>query len=299
MDNALLGTKELASPEQTAPVATGRYVVPTGRVVVPTGMYVVPAGSKDLSRVGSITFLKSQPNSQQLDNEDLQQIHPDDLEEIDSRWHMAMLTMRARRFLKNTRRKFSLNALVSCDGLGGYDWSDQAKEVLKDLRTSKIHAITYKIGLESVEARLLVYKKNKYVYEEDIKVLKCEIHLREVAITEFSRKLEMAQKQKDEIQLTVENFKNSSKCLNKLIDCQIVDKCKTGLGYNLVPPLYTRNFLPPKPNLSFSGLEEFINQPIVSKTIAKKPVVETSEAKANADKHKDVRKNFGSPLIED
>ncbi|GKF61321.1 retrovirus-related pol polyprotein from transposon TNT 1-94, partial [Tanacetum coccineum] len=37
---------------------------------------------------------------------DLQQIHPDDLEEMDLRWQMAMLTMRARRFLKNTRRNF-------------------------------------------------------------------------------------------------------------------------------------------------------------------------------------------------
>nr|GEW14131.1 uncharacterized mitochondrial protein AtMg00810-like [Tanacetum cinerariifolium] len=40
----ILGTKELASPEQTAPVATGRYVVPTGRVIVPTSSYVVPTG---------------------------------------------------------------------------------------------------------------------------------------------------------------------------------------------------------------------------------------------------------------
>ncbi|GKB93999.1 hypothetical protein Tco_0980136, partial [Tanacetum coccineum] len=52
---------------------------------------------------------KSQPNSPQLDNEDLQQINPDDLEEIDLRWQTAMLTMRARRFLKNTRRKLTVN----------------------------------------------------------------------------------------------------------------------------------------------------------------------------------------------
>ncbi|GKB31975.1 hypothetical protein Tco_0871376 [Tanacetum coccineum] len=76
---------------------------------------------------------------------------------------------------------------------------EQNEQLLKDLRTSKINAITYKTGLESVEARLLVYKKNESVYEEDIKVLKREIHLREVAITELRRKLELAQKQKDEI----------------------------------------------------------------------------------------------------
>ncbi|GJR69162.1 hypothetical protein Tco_0015227 [Tanacetum coccineum] len=274
-----------------------------------------------------------------------------DLEEMDLRWQMAMLTIRARRFLKNTRRKliFNGNETIGFDkskgehkkGLGDYDWSDQEEEgptnfalmaysstssnseistnsncsssclenvkilkeqneqLLKDLRTSKINAITYKTGLESVEARLLWYKKNKSVYEEDIKVLKREIHLREVAITELRRKLELAQKQKDEIQLTVEKYENSSKSLSKLIDCQIVDKCKTGLGYNAVPPPYTGNFMPPKPNLSFFGLEEFVNEPIVSEPTVKKPVVETSEAKASADKPKAVKKNNGAPIIED
>ncbi|GKF20879.1 hypothetical protein Tco_0069517, partial [Tanacetum coccineum] len=54
-------------------------------------------------------FIASQPNSSQLDNENLQQIHPNDLEEMDLRWQMVMLTMRARRFLKNTRRKLTVN----------------------------------------------------------------------------------------------------------------------------------------------------------------------------------------------
>ncbi|GJT72074.1 hypothetical protein Tco_1031360 [Tanacetum coccineum] len=51
------------------------------------------------------SFFASQPNSPQLANEDLQQIYPDDIEEMDLRWQMARLTMRARRFLKNIRRK--------------------------------------------------------------------------------------------------------------------------------------------------------------------------------------------------
>ncbi|GJT20228.1 hypothetical protein Tco_0878934 [Tanacetum coccineum] len=317
----------------------------------------------NLSDVVICAFFASQPNSPQLDNEDLQQINPDDLEEMDLRWQMAMLTMRARRFLKNTGRKLTVNgtetigfdkskkgcasediyfnALISCDGLGDYDWSDQAEEgptnfalvaysstssnselstdsncsssclenvkilkeqneqLLKDLTTSKINAITYKTGLESVEARLLVYKKNKSIYEEDIKLLKHEIYLKEVAITEVRRKLQLAQKQKDEIQLTVEKLENSSKSLSKLIDCQIVDKCKTSLGYNAVLPPYTRNFMPPKPDLSFCGLEDFVNEPIVSEPTVKKPVVETSEAKASTDKPKAVRKNNGALIIED
>nr|GEX02619.1 ribonuclease H-like domain-containing protein [Tanacetum cinerariifolium] len=54
-------------------------------------------------------FLVSQSNSSQFVNEDLKQIHPDDLEEMDLKWQMAILTMRARRFLKNTGRKLNLN----------------------------------------------------------------------------------------------------------------------------------------------------------------------------------------------
>ncbi|GJR41799.1 hypothetical protein Tco_1309902 [Tanacetum coccineum] len=54
------------------------------------------------------------------------------------------------------------------------------------------------------------------------------------------------------------------------------------------------NFLPPKPDLSFTSLEKFTN-----KTIVIKSVVENSEAKASEAKPKVVRKNNGAPIIKD
>ncbi|GKE91035.1 hypothetical protein Tco_1572130, partial [Tanacetum coccineum] len=63
----------------------------------------------NLSDAVICAFFTSQPNSPQLVHEDLQQIHPDDMEEMDLKWQMAMLTMRARRFLKNTGRKLTVN----------------------------------------------------------------------------------------------------------------------------------------------------------------------------------------------
>nr|GEX50435.1 hypothetical protein [Tanacetum cinerariifolium] len=95
------------------------------------------------------SFFASQSNSPQLDNKDLKQIDADDLEEMDLKWQMAMLTIRARRrdhfsrecrSPRDNRNKdpprrtvpvevSTSNALVSqCDAVGGYDWSFQADD---------------------------------------------------------------------------------------------------------------------------------------------------------------------------
>ncbi|GJW60813.1 ribonuclease H-like domain-containing protein [Tanacetum coccineum] len=319
---------------------------------------------KNLSDALIYSFFATQPNTLQLDNKDLQQINPDDLEEMDLRWNIAILTMRARRFLKNTGRKLDMankerigfdkskvkcfnchkrghfprecmtprnqdnrnreptrrtmpveetssNAIVSqCDGFG-YDWSYQAEEgptnfalmaysstsstssknsevsndsnycssclecvknlkeeneqLLKDLRTVRISVVSYKTGLESIEARLLVFKKNESVYEEDIKLLKREIYLRDLDIIELKRKLELATKEKYE--------------------------CKTELGYNAVPPPYTGNFMPPKPYLVYPSLDDFVDDSI-SESVVKKPTIKTNEPKT-------ARKENGAPIIKD
>ncbi|GKF90815.1 hypothetical protein Tco_0274516, partial [Tanacetum coccineum] len=48
-----------------------------------------------------------QSNSQELDNEDLEQIDANDLEEMDLKWQVAMLTMREE-ILKEERKKSEL-----------------------------------------------------------------------------------------------------------------------------------------------------------------------------------------------
>ncbi|GKA15262.1 hypothetical protein Tco_0695009, partial [Tanacetum coccineum] len=78
-----------------------------------------------------------------------------------------------------------------------------------------------------------------------------------------------------------------SKSLNKLIESQIVDNCKKGLGYNAVPSPYTGKFMPPTPDLSFTGLDEFVNKPVIR------------NRKSNEEVSKVVRKSDDSPIIED
>ncbi|GKB72764.1 hypothetical protein Tco_0934176 [Tanacetum coccineum] len=154
--------------------------------------------------------------------------------------------------------------------------------------------VAYKTRLQSVEERLEFIIKMSLFMKKKIKVLKFEIECKDIAIRELRKKLEIAQKEKDRILFNVDKFKNASKSLNKLIESQIVDNCKKGLGYNAVPPPFTGNFMPPTPDLSFTGLEEFTSEPVVIK-----PIVENSKVKASEAKSETVRKNNGALIIED
>nr|GEV25742.1 hypothetical protein [Tanacetum cinerariifolium] len=152
----------------------------------------------NLSDAVIYSFFASQPNSSQLVHKDLEQIHPDDIKEIYLRWKMAMLTMRARSFLKKTRRKLTVNGNDTI----GFDKSN--------------------------------------------------------------------------------------------VDCYNCHKSEhfarppTG-NYNAVPPSYKGNFMPPTPDLSFTGLDKFAN----------KLVVENCKDKSSEEETKVVRKNDDALIIEE
>nr|GEW04256.1 hypothetical protein [Tanacetum cinerariifolium] len=336
-----------------------------------------------LSNAVIYSFFASQSSSPQLDNEDLKQIDVNDLEEMDLRWQMAMLTMRARRFLQTTSRNLGANGTASmgfdmtkvecynchmkghftrecrspkdqrshctaepqrrtipvetstsnalvyqCNGTGSYDWSYQAEEepasfalmafssnssslssdndvsscskaysqlqsqydkLTDDFCKSQFDVISYQTGLESVEARLLVYKQNKSVFEENIKMLNIKVQLRDTILVTLRQKLEASKKERDDLKLKLEKFQTSSKNLTTLLASQTFEKAGLGYnsqiftldmfdyenyyssksdcdnwppsnlydrfipsgGYHVVPPLYTGTFMPPKPDLVF------------------------------------------------
>nr|GEX71653.1 hypothetical protein [Tanacetum cinerariifolium] len=120
-------------------------------------------------------------------------------------------------------------------------------KITVDFRKSQFDVLSYKIGLESVEARLVVYQHNENVFEEDIKLLKLDVMLRDNALVELRKKFKNDEKDKDELKLKLEKFQNSSKNLSK--------------GYHAVPPPYTITFMPLKPDLVF------LDASTVSKTV--------------------------------
>ncbi|GJZ20599.1 putative ribonuclease H-like domain-containing protein [Tanacetum coccineum] len=199
------------------------------------------------------SLFANQSSGPQLDDEDLEQIDQDNLEEMDIKWQVAMLSMRVKQFYKKTKRKLIFNGkepigfdktkvkcfnchrrghfarecripryqrnkngdagyrsrdntrrtvpvetsdalvvqdndLIVQDGLG-YDWSyiaqDEPAEFALMAYTSNSSGLTqskanleivaYQLGLESVEAQLVVHQKNEVVYEEKIAVLEFEV----------------------------------------------------------------------------------------------------------------------------
>nr|GEY16187.1 ribonuclease H-like domain-containing protein [Tanacetum cinerariifolium] len=182
---------------------------------------VFPASTKDhvsalpnvdtLSDAVIYSFFASQSNSPQLDNDDLKQIDADDLEEMDLKWEMAMLTMRemdlkwqmamltirARRFLQRIGRNLGANGTTSI----GFDMSKvecynchRRGHFARDVMVLKAMIG----GLESVEARILVYQQNETVFEEDIQLLKLDFQLRDNALVELRKKFEKAEQERDE-----------------------------------------------------------------------------------------------------
>ncbi|GJR92245.1 ribonuclease H-like domain-containing protein [Tanacetum coccineum] len=381
--------RTVGETEQEYEPTTAEELYNTGYRVSAAHTQSNPASRDNLSDAVIYSFLAYQPNSPQLAQEDLEQIDPDGLEEMDLQWEMAMLTIRARRFIKRTSRKLDVNgqrvgfnrskvecynchkyghfarecrvprnqenivrennrrtvivetptenALVAQDGIGVYDWSYQAEEehltnfslmahtslgssfssdsevdfcskpcvkayatlkeqydsLSSDYKRSQFNLVSYKAGLESVEARLAHYKKNEYVFKESINVLKLEVKLRDTALVANKKKLEKAEKEKDELKLTLEKFQNSSKSLNNLLE---------------IPPPFIRNFIPFKPDLTF--MDEMVKSENMDvNTIVTHSNVQTvvsnhesAGVKSNGDtkEPKTVRKNsFRPPVIED
>nr|GEV09410.1 hypothetical protein [Tanacetum cinerariifolium] len=152
---------------------------------------------------------------------------------------------------------------------------EQYDSLTSNYKKSQYNLLSYKAGLQSVEERLVHYKKNEAVLTDKINVLNLEVKLRDKVLAEYTKNLEKAEKKRDELKLTLEKLQNSSKSLNNLLDSQVSDKSKAGLGYkgitpdrfvnssemlkkrenrsnkeyHTVPPPFTGNYMPPKRDL--------------------------------------------------
>nr|GFA06495.1 hypothetical protein [Tanacetum cinerariifolium] len=91
-------------------------------------------------------------------------------------------------------------------------------------------AVIYSFFAKSIEARLLIYQQNEAVFEEDVKLLKLDVELRDNALVALRKKFEKAEQERDELKLKLDKFQTSSKNLSHILASQTNDK--TRLGYD-------------------------------------------------------------------
>nr|GEU75737.1 zinc finger, CCHC-type [Tanacetum cinerariifolium] len=182
--------------------------------------------------------------------------------------------------------------------------------------------------LESVEARFLVYQQNETIFEEDIKLLKLDVELRDNALVALRKKYEKAKQERDELKHKLEKFQTSSKFQSQLLASQTNDKTRLGYenqvftssmfnydemfsfesdvsmpashvyyryqsgeGYHVVPPLYTGTFMSPKSDLVFR------DAPTINETVHTDFNVDLSSTKPDKDLSHSHRPS--APIIED
>nr|GEU64981.1 retrovirus-related Pol polyprotein from transposon TNT 1-94 [Tanacetum cinerariifolium] len=271
----------------------------------------------------------------ELKAKNLKQIDTDDLEEIDLKWqtkiecynchkrgHFARECKAPRsqgnRNRDNTRRvvpvETSINALVVTDGMG-YDWSYQAEEgptefVLMAFSSS---------GSSSSDIKRYSITKLKNQLEESLKEkddLKLKLEKFETSSKNLTNIINSQISPKDKTglsydsQLNERDWNNKSDMFESVSDSsvneseednnQTNDMYKVSEGYRAVPPPYTRNFMPPRPDLSFDGLDDSIFKSAISETVTSVHETKTSASKTSKEsmeKPKSVRPS--APIIKD
>nr|GEW48282.1 hypothetical protein [Tanacetum cinerariifolium] len=169
------------------------------------------------------SFFASQSNSPQLDNEDLKKGHfarecrsPRDNRNKDTPRRTVPVEVSTSNDLVSecsSSSSGSDNEVAPCSKACSKPYATlqtHYDNLIVEFRKSPFDLLSYKTGLESVEARLVVYQQNETVFEEDIKLLTLEVMFRDNALEELRKKFE---KERNELKLTLDKFQTSSKNL--------------------------------------------------------------------------------------
>nr|GEU92993.1 hypothetical protein [Tanacetum cinerariifolium] len=247
----------------TASVYTASSNVPTGSANV---------AIVSISQETTCAYIASQSDGSQIKFEDINQINEDDMEEMDIKWNMALLSMIADNASKNqesgrrdTYRQGSKaeehapKALMAIDGVG-WDWSYMAND-------KEDHALVAEAPTE------FALMANTSTENKDLETLKQE---------------------KEVVDVKLAGLLSSLKNLDNLIESQRSDKSKEGLGYTAVPPPVAQLYLSPKKDLSWTGLPECADDTITDYSRPSPTVESSSEEDQNG--NPSASKNVASPI---
>nr|GEW55896.1 retrovirus-related Pol polyprotein from transposon TNT 1-94 [Tanacetum cinerariifolium] len=208
----------------------------------------------------------NQSNIPQLDNEDLEQIDTDDLEEMDLKWQSYQdeegptdVTLMAFSSLDST----CLDTEVRDNSIT--EFKNKLKESLKEKYDLKL-----KLEKFETSSKNLTNLLNSQLSSKDKNGLGYDSQLTK---RDLSNKSDV-----------FESTSDSSVNKNKKDNNQANDRYKVGEGYHAIPPPYTGNFMPPRPDLSFAGLDDFVFKSAISEPITSVHETKTSTSKTSKER---------------
>nr|GEV74015.1 hypothetical protein [Tanacetum cinerariifolium] len=219
--------------------------VSTASINVPTASNNV--GVASISQDTACAYVASQSSGSQIKFEDINQIDEDDMEEMDIKWNMALLSMRAD---KKAPTNFALMANTSAERLA------------------------------QVESRLVEHREIEIKYCEKIRGLELEVEFKTNSLECLAKKLETLKKEKEGLDGKLAGFQTASKDLDSLLESQRLDKNKEELGYNVVPSPPAQIYSSSKKDMSWTGLPEFKDDTVTDYS-RPAPTVESSPDDAN------------------
>nr|GEY51566.1 hypothetical protein [Tanacetum cinerariifolium] len=121
---------------------------------------------------------------------------------------------------------------------------------------------------KEVEARIVEFKEQEIKLCEKIRGLKRDVEVRNNKIKYLENELEQVKKEKEGLDNKLTGFEKASKDLDNLLGSQRSDKNKEGLGYSVVPPPPPAQvYSPPKKDLSWTCLPEFVDDTVTDYSI--------------------------------
>nr|GEV63372.1 hypothetical protein [Tanacetum cinerariifolium] len=204
------------------------------------------------------SFFVSQSSSPQLDNEDLKQIDANDLEEIDLKWQMAMLTMRSRRFLQKIGRNLGTNGPTSM----GFDMENvecynyhrkgyfarESRSPKDSRRTAVAEPQRRNVLVKTSTSNALIYQCDGIgTYDWSFQAEEEPTNFALMAFTSSSSN----SSSDNEAMFDCENYYSSESDNDSWPPSNLYDRFVPSGGYHDVPPLVTGTFMPPKPDLVF------------------------------------------------
>ncbi|GKD45157.1 hypothetical protein Tco_1269802 [Tanacetum coccineum] len=252
---AFISSSNTSSGKGEVPTAS----VPTASSQVSTVSTEVAAAS--LSHDTICAYIATQSSGSQIKYEDITQIDEDDIEEIDIKWNLALLSIRANSYMANEDEnralvaddvvptEFALMAMSSSSSSSDnevYDDSYCSKSCRKNTENlnTKINKLNEELGdcetdlynykrcLSQVKTRLVEFKVNETKFCERIKVLERDVEIRDNKIESLRNELEELKKEKESIDHKFAGFGNALKDVNDLLESQKSVKDKTGVGFN-------------------------------------------------------------------